>query len=114
MEDANARRRRQKNAARARRLQAGGPLARLQVVADSVNSRVKRLYGDCHRLTADDLVWMYETYGRKCLACGSPKQPSIDHVVPSSKGGTNTRDNIQPLCLPCNLKKKSEVIDYRP
>jgi 5-methylcytosine-specific restriction endonuclease McrA len=28
-----------------------------------------------------------------------------DHIVPYSKGGTTTFDNLQMLCAPCNLKK---------
>jgi hypothetical protein len=30
-----------------------------------------------------------------------------------SKGGTNYIDNIQPLCLTCNLRKARTIIDYR-
>lgn len=47
----------------------------------------------------------------KCCICGaSPaKDPlvvlHIDHVVPWSKGGETTMDNIQTLCSKCNLGK---------
>ena len=50
-----------------------------------------------------------------CQACGkeglSPLSTddeflaSIDHIVPLSRGGSNSDDNIQLLCLPCNLSK---------
>lgn len=56
-------------------------------------------------------------YGFACLCCGQT-QPFIkltpDHVVPLSKGGSNDIDNIQPLCLQCNLEKATKTIDYRP
>ena len=47
----------------------------------------------------------------KCCACGaSPaKDPSvelhIDHIIPWSKGGETTADNLQTLCSRCNLGK---------
>jgi len=48
----------------------------------------------------------------KCCACGaSPaKDPNvelhIDHIIPWSKGGETTIDNLQTLCSKCNLGKK--------
>ena len=47
----------------------------------------------------------------KCCACGaSPaKDPSvelhIDHIVPWSKGGKTTIENLQTLCSKCNIGK---------
>ena len=47
----------------------------------------------------------------KCCACGaSPaKDPSvelhIDHIVPWSKGGETTLENLQTLCSRCNIGK---------
>ena len=52
-----------------------------------------------------------------CRFCGaSPsKDPSvtlhIDHIMPWSKGGKTTLDNLQTLCSTCNLGKSDIVID---
>lgn len=44
----------------------------------------------------------------KCEFCGSDEKLSIDHIKPISKGGTNDRENLQCLCLPCNLQKSNK------
>jgi 5-methylcytosine-specific restriction endonuclease McrA len=64
-------------------------------------------------LTAADWQLVLETYGSACLACGKP-EVTIDHVLPVSKGGANTIDNVQPLCRWCNTSKGTKTIDYRP
>jgi 5-methylcytosine-specific restriction endonuclease McrA len=43
--------------------------------------------------------------GFKCAYCGSPQELTFDHVVPRSKGGKTTWENIVTACSPCNLKK---------
>lgn len=53
-------------------------------------------------------------YGHMCLCCGKAAKLTPDHVVPLVKGGSNDISNIQPLCLPCNQRKGTKTIDYRP
>ncbi len=53
----------------------------------------------------------------RCVFCG--KSPAtdigvklhVDHIIPFSKGGTNSLDNVQTLCQDCNLGKSDEVYD---
>lgn len=53
-------------------------------------------------------------YGHKCLCCGKENiKLTMDHVVPIALGGSHTVDNIQPLCGPCNSRKRDKYIDYR-
>lgn len=55
-------------------------------------------------------------YNHKCLCCGK-QEPEIkltrDHVIPLTQGGSNSIENIQPLCARCNSKKNFKHIDYR-
>jgi 5-methylcytosine-specific restriction endonuclease McrA len=41
-----------------------------------------------------------------CQYCGSDRgNLTIDHVIPRSKGGTSSWDNIVTCCAPCNRRK---------
>lgn len=40
-----------------------------------------------------------------CLYCGTHKNLSIDHVIPSSQGGKTCFENCVTSCVSCNLKK---------
>lgn len=52
----------------------------------------------------------------RCVFCGrSPAtdvgvQLHIDHILPFSKGGAATLDNLQTLCLECNLGKSNKKL----
>lgn len=35
---------------------------------------------------------------------------TIDHIYPKSKGGSNTIDNYQPMCGPCNGRKSDKIV----
>lgn len=36
---------------------------------------------------------------------------TVDHTIPSSKGGADTTDNKQPMCGPCNWEKSDKILD---
>lgn len=41
----------------------------------------------------------------QCQYCGSPHDLTFDHVIPRSRGGRTTWENIVTACAPCNLTK---------
>ena len=41
----------------------------------------------------------------ECQYCGSPNDLTFDHVIPRSKGGLTTWENVVAACSPCNLRK---------
>jgi 5-methylcytosine-specific restriction endonuclease McrA len=46
--------------------------------------------------------------GNRCQYCGRslhPSQLSLDHVVPRSRGGQTTWENVVCCCVACNIKK---------
>lgn len=56
------------------------------------------------------IMSLYETY-LECPYCESKDQPSIDHIVPLSRDGTHTEDNVELICLDCNRRKGNKTKD---
>ncbi len=54
---------------------------------------------------------IFKKDGYKCVYCGRGRKDGVelcaDHIIPLDKGGTNTLDNGQTLCMQCNLIKKN-------
>lgn len=76
------------------------------------NRRARKL-GAGGTYTANQFKDLCEKYHNVCLCCGNSGKLVADHVVPLSKGGSNSIENIQPLCFSCNSKKHTKTIDYR-
>ena len=49
----------------------------------------------------------------KCCRCGE-RPIAKDHIVPLCSGGSDSIDNIQPLCRNCNTSKRLDTTDHRP
>ncbi len=78
-----------------------GPVLAATITARSANKTAAK-YGVVGRLTKEDVqaLWAREPV---CLNCGRGR--GLDHIKPMGYGGTNTPDNIQNLCPPCNQAK---------
>ncbi|MGD2269169.1 MAG: HNH endonuclease [Desulfobacterales bacterium] len=53
--------------------------------------------------------WKRRLAKGECHYCGrtaSPKDLTMDHIVPISRGGKSTRGNVVAACKECNNKKK--------
>lgn len=48
----------------------------------------------------------------KCIKCGKSYRRGdmdIDHIIPKSLGGPNTRENLQCICKHCNRSKQAST-----
>lgn len=54
-----------------------------------------------------DKVWNRD--GGRCVKCESNERLEFDHIIPFSKGGTNTYRNVQILCEKCNRSKSNNI-----
>lgn len=70
------------------------------------------------KLSPKKKLLIFERDNSKCQYCGVEVDFSdknswhIDHVVPSSKGGTNCESNLKLACNSCNSKKRGFTLDY--
>jgi 5-methylcytosine-specific restriction endonuclease McrA len=89
----------------------------------------KKLYGN-HRRRARTFEVDYKPVnslrvfrrdGFVCQICGvktklklrgtnHDREPTIDHIIPMSKGGPNTYDNVQTACRSCNTAKGNRLL----
>lgn len=54
--------------------------------------------------------WQRKTAAGICFYCGKKivfKEITMDHLVPLTRGGRSTKDNLVPSCKECNNKKKN-------
>lgn len=52
-------------------------------------------------------VWQRD--GGRCVECQSKEKLCFDHIVPFSRGGSNSVRNLQLLCERCNLSKGNRI-----
>jgi len=81
-----------------------------------------RYYGVAHEHVRR--IDVFERDGWRCQACGceTPRSlmglikdnaPQLDHIVPISRGGPHTMDNVQCLCRLCNqIKGTQRFVDF--
>jgi 5-methylcytosine-specific restriction endonuclease McrA len=52
---------------------------------------------------------IFKRDGMKCQYCGATTDLTIDHVIPRSRGGTSTWDNLITACRTCNARKGDQT-----
>lgn len=69
--------------------------------------------------TKEEWVNLVEIMGHKCVRCGISADDleggvlCKDHILPIYQGGSDSIENIQPLCRNCNSSKGPESKDWR-
>jgi 5-methylcytosine-specific restriction endonuclease McrA len=63
-----------------------------------------------HRRAALSRRALFARDDHRCQYCGGAAD-SIDHIVPRSRGGPHTWENVAAACRPCNLRKRDRTPD---
>ena len=53
----------------------------------------------------NNILWRDKNQCQYCGVIESPREMTIDHVIPRSRGGENTWSNLVTCCKKCNQKK---------
>ena len=70
------------------------------------------LFGDQPKrppIPRDVVDAVYRRDGARCVYCGSTEKLQLDHIIPFSKGGATSLENLQLLCQKCNLEKSNKI-----
>lgn len=71
---------------------------------DTGNHEVNRT-----RIPEDVQIFVWRRDQGRCVKCGSRENLEFDHIIPVSKGGSNSARNIQLLCQKCNRTKHDKI-----
>ncbi len=55
---------------------------------------------------------IFKRDGHKCAYCGRGDLPlTVDHIIPRSRNGEDSWENLVAACLPCNSKKGDHLLE---
>ena len=55
---------------------------------------------------------IYEHYGYRCCYCGNKfhtNDLNLEHIIPKSRGGHSSWNNVVTSCIPCNITKGDQL-----
>ncbi|HUW46106.1 MAG TPA: HNH endonuclease signature motif containing protein [Dehalococcoidia bacterium] len=75
-------------------------------------TRIERV---ANTLIAEEWLAILAQHNFQCVYCGCSllnlfNRATRDHIIPISKGGGNTKENIVPACRSCNSKKHDKIM----
>jgi HNH endonuclease len=82
---------------------------RLQKEIDRIKAMAEAEGGVRVPIPDDVQILVWNRDGGKCVKCGTQELLEFDHIIPLSKGGSNSARNIQLLCQNCNRTKQNKI-----
>lgn len=83
-----------------------------RIVARATQQRRRARFTDTpadQMLTSKQWALVVKQSKGRCYWCGCKCKPTMDHVIPISKGGLHVAANIVVSCFACNRKKSNKI-----
>ncbi len=63
----------------------------------------------------EEWIALLQEFEHRCVCCGGlcDPEPTKDHIIAVSMGGSDSIENIQPLCRECNTTKGGGGADWK-
>jgi hypothetical protein len=68
-----------------------------------------RQTSDARYIPRDVRQRVWQRYGGQCAECNSTHYLEFDHIIPVTRGGGNSDNNVQLLCRGCNGRKSDNI-----
>lgn len=82
---------------------------KLENALSRVNNQTQKSVNGRQPIPNDVKMFVWQRDRGRCVRCGSQENLEYDHIIPVSKGGSNTARNIQLLCEKCNRSKGANL-----
>jgi hypothetical protein len=80
-----------------------------EAVRKSAGRRVRKSAGRREAISQAVRREVWRRDGGRCVDCGSQERLEFDHIIPVSKGGSNTARNLELRCESCNRRKGAQI-----
>lgn len=81
-----------------------------KIQRNNYNSKRRSFLKKVGKFTKNEWKDKLKHFNNSCAFCKTKERLEVDHIIPISKGGKNTIDNLQPLCKSCNSSKSNKIL----
>ena len=82
---------------------------KISLKANELNSEIDK-DGKRQPIPDDVKIFVWNRDNGQCVICRGKENLEYDHIIPFSKGGSNTARNLQILCEKCNRSKRDNIV----
>lgn len=88
------------------------PVLRLDASHRRRVSKINNSPISSYKISPEDWIVNLNKFNNKCFYCGTGNvKLTMDHVIPVSRGGLHSIENIVPACCSCNASKGDKMPD---